>query len=292
MVFGSPFKPKGNIVLQAPDNSQPGELTPIEIRVIPGEEIQPREVRAELVGEETFYVTETHYSGGHTTTQTVQKNEAFANITQTVAEQPTLSKGVEQEWRCSLHLPSDAPHTCRGKLVNVRWTLKAVLDVPKRADLSQEKPLYVFFQPPQTDNMSVAPAEKSFREVTLILKAPPAARTGDTLKGQLTLQTKEKLSINGVRVELVQVEEAGTRSANEVVSTTKLSGSASFNLNEAPVFEFTLNIPAEAPPTVVCRRSSLRWEVRAVIDRRMKTDFNVTQEVLLHLAPPVKNGRD
>jgi hypothetical protein len=287
MAFGSLFGPKGKVVLQAQDTGLPGELIPIDMRVTPGEEIKPREVRAELVGEETFYVTETHYSGGHTTTQTVQKNETFASIIQKVAEQPSLLKGVEQTWSCSLQLPSDAPSTCRGKLVNVRWTLKAVIDVPKRADLSQEKPLRVFCQSRQSSDISVSPAERSFREVTLILVALPVASAGDTLRGQLTLQTKEKLGIHGIRVELVQIEEAGTRRDEEVISTAKISGAASLNQNEAPSFQFSLDIPAEAPPTVTCRRSNLRWVVRAVIDRRMKTDFNVEQELLVDNAPKV-----
>ena len=132
--------------------------------------------------------------------------------------------------------------------------------------------------------MSVLPAEKIFGEVTLILKAPPVASAGDTLKGQLTLQIKEKLSIRSIRVELVQVEEAGARKADEVISTTQISGAASFNQNESPSFEFSLDIPAEAPPTVICRHSNLRWKVRAVIDRKMKTDFNVEQELLVYNA--------
>ena len=131
MAFGSLFGPKGKLALQAQDSCLPGELIPIGIQVTIANEIKPREVRAELVGEETFYVTETRHSGGHVSTQTVQKNEIFASLIETLAEQPSLYKGVEQKWGCFLGLPSEAPPTCRGKLVNIRWKLKAVLDVPK-----------------------------------------------------------------------------------------------------------------------------------------------------------------
>jgi hypothetical protein len=55
MVFKFLFKPKGKIGLQAQDNSLPGASLPLEIRVTPEEEVQPRQVRAELVGEETYY---------------------------------------------------------------------------------------------------------------------------------------------------------------------------------------------------------------------------------------------
>ncbi|MCX6006774.1 MAG: hypothetical protein NTZ34_05880 [Chloroflexi bacterium] len=281
MVFGSLFKPKGKLVLQAKDNSLPGELLPIEIRFTPEKEIKPREVRGELVGEETYYVTVTTSDDDM---RDARKDEKFASIIQTVAEQPSLLPGVEQKWSSSIQLPADAPPTCHGKLVNIRWTLKAVLDVPKSANLSQEKPLNVVCPSPQVSDHPALPAENIYKEVTLTLKAPQVASIGSTLKGQLTLQIKDKLSFRSIKVELVRVEEAGSRKANEVISTTQISGEASFNQNESPSFEFSLDIPAEAPPTVICKRSNLRWKVRAVIDRKMKSDFNVEQELLVYNA--------
>lgn len=285
MAFGPLWGPKGKLMLEAQGKSLPGELIPVGIRVTAEDEIKPREVRAELVGEETFYVTETRHAGGHVSARTVQKNERFASIIQTVAEQPSLSKGVEQKWGCFLQLPSEAPPTCRGKLVNIRWKLKAILDVTKRADLSQEKLLHVFCQPHKTNRISALLTEKTFREVTLILEAPPVASVGDTLICHLTLRVKEKLNIHSIRVELVRAEEAGTRRVHEDISKTQVSGAESFGQNESPSFEFSIDMPAEAPPTAICRRSSLRWKVRAVIDRRLKSDFNVERELYVDNAP-------
>ena len=277
MVFKFLFKPKGKIQLQAPDSILPGTLLPVEIRITTEEEIKPRAVRAELVGEETYYI-----KGRRSYTMI---SSTFARIMQTVAEQPSLLQGIEQKWNCSLQIPADALPTCRGKWVNIRWTLKAVVDVPKRGDLSQEKPLPVFCPPPQVSNMPVLPAEKTFGQVVLSLKAPQAASAGGTLKGQLALQIKENLSVNSIRIELVQVEDAHDRKTNQVISTTRISDEASFSQNESPSFQFALDIPPEAPPTAVCKHSNLHWKVRAVIDRKMKTDFNVEQELFVYNAP-------
>jgi len=205
-----------------------------------------------------------------------------------VAEQPALSQGVEQKWSSSIQLPPDALPTCRGKWVNIRWTLKAVLDVPKRADLSYGKPFHVSCLSTQLSDMPVLPAEKVFNQVTLMLKAPQAISAGTTLKGQLVLQLKDNLSISSIRVELARVEKAGSRDADEVISTAQCSGAASFNQNDSPSFEFSLDIPAEAPPTAICKFSSLRWKVRAIVDRKMKTDFNVEQELFVYNAPKLK----
>ena len=181
-------------------------------------------------------------------------------------------------------MPPDAPPSASGKLVNIRWVLKGVMDVPKKGDLSQEKLLNVFSMTPQDSEISIIPANKSFGEVDLSLIVPPAATASRALKGQLTLKVKEKLSIRGVRVELVRVEEAGSRNDNEVVSTAQVSGEISFNGGESPIFEFSLDIPASVSPTSICRRSSLTWKVRAVLDRKMKTDFSVEQELRIYNA--------
>jgi hypothetical protein len=158
--------------------------------------------------------------------------------------------------------------------------LKVVLDVPNQPDQSQEMPLYVLGRPPQTKNVNILPAEKIFDPVRLNLEVSPIASPGETLIGRLTLQIKDKLSIQGIRVELVQLEDAGSRKSEEVLVKTEISGSASFNQSEAPSFDFSLKIPPDASPTASSLHSSLRWMVKAVVARRMKTDFNVEQGVI------------
>jgi hypothetical protein len=133
--------------------------------------------------------------------------------------------------------------------------------------------------------MPVSPVEKTFGQLTLSLKAPRAISTGNTLKGQLSLQIKDKFSIRSIRIELVRVEDAKEEKANQVISTAQVSEEASFNQNESPSFEFALAVPAEAPPTSVCKHSNLRWKVRAVIDREMKADLNAEQELFVYNAP-------
>ncbi len=281
MALTSPFPPKGKLETQHQDAILPGAKLPIQIRVMPEEDIQPREIRVELVGEETYFVKVRHKDSYHYQSMT----NTFAKIVQTVAEQPALFNGVEQKWNSVIELPADAPATCRGKLVNIHWTLKAVLDVPKRGDLSQEKSLNVICPSAQAGDAAITPVEMSYKEVTLVLKAPKYASTGSTLKGRLDLQVKDKLSMRSIRVELVRAEKAGSRHEDKVISTSQIAGIATFNQNESPHFEFPLDIPADAPPTAICKNSSLIWKVKAVIDRKMTTDFNVEQEVVVYNAP-------
>lgn len=283
MAFGSIFKPNGSILIQAPDQSLQGKQISLNIMVTPEEDLKPREVRVELVGEEVYYKTEHHTdSKGHTKLHTVKKDEPFTSIIQVVAGQPVLLKGTEQKWDCLLQLPADAPCTCLGKLVNIRWTLKAVVDLPNRADLSQKKSIMVLCQPQQLSSSSSASAEKSFGEVTQLLTAPVTAVSDGTIKGRLSLQMKEKLQIRGIRIELVQSEVAGTKTSEEIIAKMQVAGESSFSPYDAPSFDYSLDIPAAVPPTSICKNSSLRWKVRAVLDRKMKTDFNVEQEIQIY----------
>ena len=288
MAFGSLFKPKGSIVMQAPDHSLQGQQISLDIIVTPEEDLKPREVRVELLGEEIYYKTEYHTdSHGHRKLHTVKRDEPFDSIIHVLAEQPDLLKGTEQKWACLLQLPADAPCTCRGKLVDIRWTLKSIVDVPNRADLSQEKSFMVLYQPQQVSDSPSVPVEKSFGEVTLLLATPIVAGSGSTIKGRLSLQMKEKLGIRSIRIELVQTEVAGTKTSEEVLAKVQVSGESTFTQYEAPSFDFSLDIPAQIPPTAVCTHSSLRWKVRAVLDRKMKTDFNVEQEISIYNASRV-----
>jgi hypothetical protein len=290
MVFKFLSKPKATIEIISHNKVLPGTLLPVEIRITAQEEIKARELRVELVGEENYYVKETHRdSKGHTSTRVVQKTGTIDTITKTIAEQPIFNNGSTQQWKMSLQLPAKAPPTCRTKLINIQWKLKAVLDLPKQPDQSQEIPLCVLCTFPQADNQTVLPDEKYFNDVAVNMVVPHVASPGETLVGRLTLQMKDSLNVQGIRVELVQIEDAGARQADEVISKMEVAGSTTFNQGEVQSFDFFLNVPAEAPPTAVSLHSGLRWKVKAVIARRMKTDFNVEREVLVCNAPGSKN---
>ena len=248
MVFKFLSKPNAKIEIVSQNKVLPGTLLPVEIRLTAQEDIKAREVRVELVGEETYYIKETHRdSKGHTSTQVVRKTDTIARIAKTVAEQPTFGNGSMQRWEVSLQLPSNAPPTCRTKLINIQWKLKAVLDVPKQPDQSQEMPLYVLCPCPQADTATMPLGEKIFNDVAVNVVVPQVASPGETLVGRLTLKIKDKLNVQGIRAELVQIEDAGARQADEVIVKTDISGAIEFNQGEDRSFDFYLNIKDSVP---------------------------------------------
>jgi hypothetical protein len=290
MLFKSPFKPKAQINLQAPNSGRPGANLPAEIRLLPLEEIHPREIRLELTGIETYYRTETtHGPKGQVQTRIVKREESFTKEVQSIIQQPVLITGAEQSWKTSMIVPPDAAPTARGKLVNIQWGLKTVVDVTMRADQSAELPFRVFRIPPQTGNsINTLPVVTTYDDCTLSLEAPGIAAAGETLIGHLRLETKCSLQVRGIRVELKRVEDAGARKSDEILMNQELSGAVSFSPYEAKSFDLALAIPADAPPTAISPHSSLRWKIKVSLDRRLRKDFNIEQEVLVYNAPEAK----
>jgi hypothetical protein len=333
VVFKAMFPPKGKMSITAPDNGMPGMVLPVSISFIPGEDLQPNQIRAELVGEEVYYRRRTHTDSHGTHMEIVKKSSTFANIVQVAAEQPALSKDMEQKWNVSLQIPQNAHPTCTGKITNVHWTLKVVMDVPKRIDMVQEKAFFMYCPPPQEGAVTSADAQQAFdantkqvmqevnekldmlqqtipfpifktqprqgdispadsaqmyNDIALTLKVPGNAKVGETLVGQLTLDMKDQVSLRGIRVELVQSEDAGAKQGDTIIVKTSVSESVSYNQGESPSLQFFLSVPNEAQPTTISSLSSLRWLVRAVLDRPMKKDFFVDKEVYIYNGPDLK----
>jgi len=142
-------KPNVEIEVQSQNELIPGTSLPAEVQLTAQEQIEARQVRLELIGTETYYERQTsHDSRGRTSTRTVRRHGTINRIIETVSEEQTFLPGEIKRWQASLQLPSDTPPTCRGKLVDIHWTLRAVLDVPKRRDQSQEVPVHILCQPP------------------------------------------------------------------------------------------------------------------------------------------------
>ncbi|MBI4337815.1 MAG: sporulation protein [Chloroflexi bacterium] len=276
------FKPRGRLTLRAPERCLPGESISFEIGLdLQEPEVRVRQVRVELVGEETYYVRETT-SGPRGQTRTVvrAKDETFVAQTSAVMDEGLLRPGERTGWQGSLQVPRDATPSSRGKLVNIRWTLRAVADVPGRRDLVQQQAMAVL-APGQGNGGHES--EEGFPEGRLALYlSSTAARPGEVLRGKLRLSVLQELRLRAVRVELVRIEQAGVRDEANVVRSTRLMEGTTLRASEEAVLDFALDVPPDAPPTTGSPHSALRWVVRGVLDRSLRLDTRVTQEIRVY----------
>jgi hypothetical protein len=284
-MFINPFKPKAAISLAVPENALPGAQVPVDINLVAHEQINARGVRLELVGRETYYVKHTHTDKNGTHTTIVKKEEAFSRTEQYVSERPVLVPGAEQRWKGTVNVPPNAPPTCKGKLVDIEWTVKSVLDVQNRPDQLHESTLKVF-RLPVTSFVPVETARiHQFSDLSMRLEVPRVLADRDVLIGSLQIETKKAFSLRSIRVELVRQEEAGVRKSEEAEVTQSIAGATSFSAFDSPSFDFSLTVPENAPPSMTSPHSHLRWVLKATLDRQMRKDFNIEEEILLYNAP-------
>jgi hypothetical protein len=286
------FKPKAELEVQTKETCLPGATLPVRVTVCLQEQVKLRQLRLELVGQETYYVQETTTDyKGRRETDTVQRVDTFARVSRVVMEQPSLlTPGVEAGREVSLQVPLDAPPTCQGKVVDVCWRLRAILDIPGRPDQMREMPLQVVSVAPTQaawykEGKALLQAEKSFEDCALTLEVPAVLAAREVVRGRLLVRAKRHFEVRGVRVELARLEDAGARRAYYAVAHQDLSGPISLNPTDSPTFDFSLPLPQDVAPTMVLPHSSLLWHVRAVLDRRLRGDFNIQQDVFVYNAP-------
>jgi hypothetical protein len=284
------FQPKGNLEVVVPSTGRAGDSIPVEVHLRLQENVEPRQARIELVGRETYYERRTDTdSRGHSRTRIVKREADFSRLSQTLEREFQLVSGTEYYWSASIAIPPDAPSTCRGKLIDIRWVVKGVLDVPKRRDLVQQVPIQVQGQdtapaPGNGGGNTSTLAMEGFEECNLILMLEQGALTqGQNLQGRFQMEAMKEFSVRAISVQLVQVENAGARDSKEVAVRECLSEPASFRPHESYSYDFVLTMPLEAPPTASSPHSSLAWWVEAILDRPLRTDFSVGKEVYVYV---------
>ena len=289
--FNERFQPKGELEVVVPSSGRAGASLPVEVRLRLQEEVEPRQARIELVERETYYERRTETdSRGHSRTRIVKKEADFSRVSLVLEKEFRPAPGTEHYWSASIAIPSDAPSTCRGKLVDIHWMLKGVLDVPNRRDLVQEVPLQVQGQdtaPAPWGNSGDIPkmVSKSFEECIFLLTVDQAALAqGEALQGHFQLEAAKEFSVRGIAIQWVQVEDAGARDNEEVVARERLAGPVTFSLHETFSSGFVLALPLQAPPTAHSPHSSLGWPVEAILDRPIRTDFSMGKEVYVYVS--------
>lgn len=267
---------EGGLELYAPSKSMPGESLDVEVSLQPRREIKARQVRVELIGKEVVY-----QSGEGGTSRVVNKFTRLRNVLQ---GECILHKGIRQRWTTSIQVPDTAPPSCKGKITEVNWVMRAIVDIPWRRDLAQESPVEVLTTPLAHVDKGVA--DRTFRECALGLEFPKQILTGEEqIQGKLRLTVTHPFHVRGVRIELVLSERAGDRKKETVYLRQDVEGSTSFIPQEARSYDFSMASPPSRMVTMDTGQSSLSWLVRAILDRRMRRDFRVEGTVHVYNAP-------
>lgn len=281
------FRPGAKLELAAPPAASPGTTLPVSIKLLPARQLVVSAARLEIIGRETYFITTTSSTGRSNTTTTSAAHAIFSRFTVDLPVEGPLTPGDERRWQEAIVMPGDAAPSSRGRLVDVRWTVRASVSLPRRRDLARQSPLQVLGPAPASDEQAATAVSSEFDEAALRLELQQTAlMPGAQASGRLRLEVRQSLDLRGIRAELVLVEDASDKGQQRVVAEQRLSGPVSLRPFESnPSYPLSLHLPADAPPTTRAPHSSLSWRVRIALDRRLRGDLAVEREVRVYQPP-------
>lgn len=277
----------------------PGDTVNVRVAVHGVKEIKIQEMRVELLFDHVYeYEERTRDTAGDSRTRTVTETDHIAVGTERLLVGETVAEGHQSTHVVSFVIPPDAPPSAAGGITRIVWKAKATLDMPRARDVNAETDVTVIapaaaFAGRVESAPEVRGGDEGAFSCTLTRRI---ARPGERFEGVFTATPSADLQVQGVRVELVRLErtfapESGGfqarhgRTAEHVADRMELAGPSTLAGSVTRDFPFELAVPPDAAPTFATGHAELRWVVRAVLDRRLRSDHGVALEVAVSTEP-------
>ena len=185
-----------------------------------------------------------------------------------------------------LVVPPDALPTIVGTKVSsvqpgIAWAVTASFDVASARDIRQSQEVTVV-KPPALDDSRPRPvvAESRHRQCALTLElSSNDARSGDRIDGRLRAQMLEDVTASEIRVELVRVEKFGNAEGDHTVDSVTLERDVSLQSGRTREWRFRLDVGRVGVPSLKTEKSSVRWLVKGVLSRSLRSDPRVEQDI-------------
>jgi sporulation-control protein spo0M len=273
-----------------------GETVHATVSIEGQKDLKVQEARATLSYREEYqYRHESTYrdSSGHehTRDETSWTTDEQVVQRQQLMQEGTIAGNFRQTYDFVATIPTTAPPTCEGgKIVRVKWQLKATLDRRLAGDVEAATDLLVFAAPPGRDvgasqyGYSNEPGEA---ELAFALPGKEWA-LGETIEGQLVVRPQKVFDASEVRVELMRVEHVPRDRGNEhrEPRAVKLAGKTRLEPGQTQTFPFRIDIPAPAPVTSRTRNSSITWRLCGILARSFRGDTRVEEEIFVYSGRP------
>ena len=89
----------------------------------------------------------------------------------------------------------------------------------------------------------------------------------------------DEVTTSEVRVELVRVEKFGNESQDHTVDVVTLERDETLRSGQPREWDFQLDVGHVTVPSLKTEKSSVRWLVKGILDRKMRRDLRVEQEI-------------
>ena len=259
-----------------------GDELDARVALLPKGDFRVRHGRVELVCIETWVQRiDSQYGPSYH-----RKTEVLSSQGETFLEDQALRNGVPYSADLRATVPMDALPTLRGELVQkiepgVAWAVKVDMDVARARDIKESQEVTVVPTPASRDARPVPVNARSTRggcSLTLEL-SQSEARSGDRVDGSLRAEPEGDVTASEARVELVREEKFGNTAKNQVVDQVTFERDLSLQSGDEREWSFSLDVGHVAMPTLKTEKSSVRWLVRGVLDRSLRTDPKVEQDI-------------
>ena len=270
-------------------SATPGEEVAARVTLSPDTDFEIRGGNVALVCVETYVQKISNQYG----TSYHKKTNILSRQEESFAGSGVIRKGTQYSTQVAFKLPDDALPTLRGAVVqkiepSISWQVSASMDVAKARDLSASREIGVAAQPAPVEPPRPSVTEIQHNQCVLTLKLDSAqARSGDTIEGSFSAEMIRDVSVQEIRVDLVRAEKFGNEEKEHPIDSVTLSDAATLSpgtdTQSALDWVFRLNVGGVELPSLKTEKSSVRWLVKGVLSRSMRTDLRVEQELAVDI---------
>lgn len=279
-VFGR--KPEITIdVHDAKHQYVPGDTVDVTITLNAGGPIKAREIRAGLVFWHKYQAEST--DAENDTTYVWKTDETWVT-------KESLSGDPGRSYHFAWQIPADAAPTYAGSITHNRWLAKVTVDRKLARDINEEMELPVVVPPTEDAAPAGEYGEVNATDMATMQFSLPALTyvEGDTVAGRLTITPQQTFEVRSIRVELVRRErvqsEDGTHTKEIVAHQVTFAEKTELVSGRPLAYTFEAPVPANGHPSHGTSNSDVTWQLKAVLDRTLRTDVVCTQEIV------VRNG--
>ena len=270
-------------------SAAPGDEVTAHVTLSPDADFEVRGGSVALVCVETYVQKMSNQYG----TSYHKKTNILSSQKESFSGSGVIRKGTQYSTQVAFKLPDDALPTLRGAVVHkiepgISWQVSASMDVARARDLSTSREIAVPVQSAPVASPRPSVAEVQHNQGVLTLRLDSAqARSGDTLEGSFSARMIQDVSVQEVRVDLVRAEKFGNEEKEHPIDSVTLSEATTLtpiaDSQKALEWDFRLDLGNVELPTLKTEKSSVRWLVKGVLSRPLRTDLRVEQEVAVDI---------
>jgi hypothetical protein len=267
----------------------PGEVVQASITLNAPKGAKCREVRAGLVRWHHYQTIDVSHDRDNNQRQsTVWRTDEDWLTREQVAKDRDLPSSYVETLNFEWQVPHDAPASCEGKIVQIRYLAKLTVDRAMAKDINQESVLGVVVPPAGRQTVEGEYGSSSDQNLAQMRLTLPGLEfiEGDTVRGRLKIEPRQEADVREIRLELVRTEEVlrGDRKnvSRVVEQKLQLAPQTKLRVGEAQEYDFRVEIPANGCPNHETAATRLSWQIEATLDRQLRSDAHVTQEIYVY----------